>query len=198
MLVVKNNYAIYKYVNDEIQYRCIFLNFRNSSWETTGRSRQSNGNVLSNSVNPSSSFTSAIVITDGHTDLKEKSRQTEAEAKTELEVHPHQSLDYQDSAKPKKSSSLGTSSKPASTTHHPPSFSRKIKVLGFILGCCCLVAIIVNFINLHSDYEELHEFYIGYMGRKMLIQERRLTSRSYLNLLRREHQLNIEVSCTNI
>ena len=76
----------------------------------------------------------------------------------------------------------------------PPSFSRKIKVLGFILGCCCLVAIIVNFINLHSDYEELHEFYIGYMGRKMLIQERRLTSRSYLNLLRREHQLNIEVS----
>ena len=75
----------------------------------------------------------------------------------------------------------------------PPSFSRKIKVLGFILGCCCLVAIIVNFINLHSDYEELHEFYIGYMGRKMLIQERRLTSRTYLNLLRREHQLNIEV-----
>ena len=40
-----------------------------------------------------------------------------------------------------------------------------------------MVAIIVNFINLHSDYEEVHEFYIGFMGRKMLIQERRLTSR---------------------
>lgn len=76
---------------------------------------------------------------------------------------------------------------------YPPSFQRKIKVLAFILGCCCLVAITVNFINLHSDYEELQEFYIGYMGRKMLIQERRLTSRTYLNLLRREHQLTIEV-----
>ena len=39
----------------------IFI-FRNSSWETTGRSPQSNGNVLSNSVNPSSSFTSAIAV----------------------------------------------------------------------------------------------------------------------------------------
>ena len=56
-----------------------------------------------------------------------------------------------------------------------------------------MVAIIVNFINLHSDYEEVHEFYIGFMGRKMLIQERRLTSRSYLNMLRREHLLNVEV-----
>ena len=79
------------------------------------------------------------------------------------------------------------------TPTQPPSFSRKIKVLSFILGCCCMVAIIVNFINLHSDYEEVHEFYIGFMGRKMLIQERRLTSRSYLNMLRREHLLNVEV-----
>ena len=55
------------------------------------------------------------------------------------------------------------------------------------------MAITVNFINLHSDYEELQEFYIGYMGRKMLIQERRLTSRTYLNLLKKEHRWNIEV-----
>ena len=91
------------------------------------------------------------------------------------------------------SNSVATQTNPRNPIKYPPSFSRKIKVLAFILGCCCLVAIIVNFINLHSDYEELQEFYIGYMGRKMLIQERRLTSRTYLNLLRREHQLTIEV-----
>ena len=79
------------------------------------------------------------------------------------------------------------------TPTQPPSFSRKIKVLSFILGVCCIIAIIINFINLQSDYEEVHEFYIGFMGRKMLIQEKRLTSRSYLNMLRREHLLNVEV-----
>ena len=79
------------------------------------------------------------------------------------------------------------------TPTQPPSFSRKIKVLSFILGVCCIIAIIINFINLQSDYEEVHEFYIGFMGRKMLIQERRLTSRSYLNMLRREHLLDVEV-----
>jgi len=143
----------------------------NSSWETTGRSPQSNGNVLSNSVNPSSSFTSAIAVL------------------TVSDDNLHEVPEHQRGAK-----QIGTNKSSAVNNNPttPPSFSRKIKVLGFILGCCCLVAIIVNFINLHSDYEELHEFYIGYMGRKMLIQERRLTSRTYLNLLRREHQLNIE------
>ena len=79
-------------------------------------------------------------------------------------------------------------------TSEVPSFSRKVKVIGFILFCCCLVAVIVNFINLHSDYEELQEFYIGYMGRRVLIQEQRLTSRTYLNLLRRAQRQGIEVS----
>ena len=57
-----------------------------------------------------------------------------------------------------------------------------------------MVAIIVNFINLHSDYEELQEFYLGFMGRKMLIQEKRLTSKTYLKLLRRAQLESIEVS----
>ena len=91
--------------------------------------------------------------------------------------------------------------KPSPTSHHVPpsstavpSFARKVKVIAFILGCCCLIAIIVNFINLHSDFEELQEFYIGYMGRKVLIQEQRLTSRTYLNLLRKAQREGIEVS----
>ena len=57
-----------------------------------------------------------------------------------------------------------------------------------------MVAITVNFINLHSDYEELQEFYLGFMGRKMLIQEKRLTSKTYLKLLRRAQLESIEVS----
>ena len=90
--------------------------------------------------------------------------------------------------------------KPSISHHVPPSstavpsFARKVKVIAFILGCCCLIAIIVNFINLHSDFEELQEFYIGYMGRKVLIQEQRLTSRTYLNLLRKAQREGIEVS----
>ena len=82
----------------------------------------------------------------------------------------------------------------SSAVTQPLSFSRKVKVLAFILGCCCMVAIIVNFINLHSDYEELQEFYLGFMGRKMLIQEKRLTSKTYLKLLRRAQLESIEVS----
>jgi hypothetical protein len=75
----------------------------------------------------------------------------------------------------------------------PPSLSRKGKILGIILGCCVVVAITINFINLQSDYEELQEFYLGYIGRKMLIKERRLTSRTYLNLLRKAQREGIEV-----
>ena len=82
---------------------------------------------------------------------------------------------------------------PPPGTTEVPSFSRKVKVICFILSCCCVIAIVVNFINLHSDYEELQEFYIGYMGRKVLIQEQRLTSRTYLNLLRRAQKHGIEV-----
>lgn len=83
----------------------------------------------------------------------------------------------------------------SSAVTQPLSFSRKVKVLAFILGCCCMVAIIVNFINLHSDYEELQEFYLGFMGRKMLIQEKRLTSKTYLKLLRRAQLESIENDC---
>ena len=85
-------------------------------------------------------------------------------------------------------------SKKSTSATQPPSFSRKVKVLAFILGCCCMVAITVNFINLHSDYEELQEFYLGFMGRKMLISEKRLTSKTYLKLLRRAQLESIEVS----
>ena len=87
---------------------------------------------------------------------------------------------------------------PPPGTTEVPSFTRKVKVICFILSCCCVIAIIVNFINLHSDYEELQEFYIGYMGRKVMIQEQRLTSRTYLNLLRRAQKHGIEVYKNNL
>jgi len=161
----------------------------NSSWETAGRiqTHPRDGKVLSvnnsknnpnnsNNPNPSSSFTPAIAILTVSDDNLQ-----------EVPEHPRGANKHTTGGANK---SPAVNKKPTPT--QPPSFSRKIKVLSFILGCCCMVAIIVNFINLHSDYEEVHEFYIGFMGRKMLIQERRLTSRSYLNMLRREHLLNVE------
>jgi hypothetical protein len=66
----------------------------------------------------------------------------------------------------------------------PPPFSKKTIAIGFILIFCVMVAIAINFINLHSDFQDIKEFYRGYMGRKLLILEGSLTSRTYINQLK--------------
>ena len=45
------------------------------------------------------------------------------------------------------------------------------------LGVSVLGAIILSFVNVHYDFLELRNFYRGYMGRRLLIQEGRLTYR---------------------
>ena len=67
---------------------------------------------------------------------------------------------------------------------HPPAVSKKTYAICFILIFCVAVAIIINFINLHSDFQDLKDFYRGFMGRKLLILEGRLTSRTYIDQLR--------------
>merc|ERR1719376_1429134 len=47
----------------------------------------------------------------------------------------------------------------------PPSFDKKTVVIIIILLCCCVIAFSINFINLHTDYLDLKDFYRGYMGR---------------------------------
>ena len=80
--------------------------------------------------------------------------------------------------------------------HSPPIFSKKAYAIGFILIACVVIAIIINFINLHSDFQDLKDFHRGYMGRKLLIIEGRLTSRTYLHQLK-EFTAKIEVLSTD-
>ena len=73
-----------------------------------------------------------------------------------------------------------------SSQHHAPnpSLPKKTGVIIIILFCCCVVAFIINFINVHTDFLDLKDFYRGYMGRRLLIIEGRLTSRTYLEYLK--------------
>ena len=73
-----------------------------------------------------------------------------------------------------------------SSQHHAPnpSLPKKTGVIIIILFCCCVVAFIINFINVHTDFLDLKDFYRGYMGRRLLIIEGRLTSKTYLEYLK--------------
>uniref|UniRef100_A0A0K2TSJ4 Uncharacterized protein n=1 Tax=Lepeophtheirus salmonis TaxID=72036 RepID=A0A0K2TSJ4_LEPSM len=67
--------------------------------------------------------------------------------------------------------------------------SKKTLVILVILSICILIAVCINFINVHSDFEDLKDFYRGYKGRKLLISEGRLTSRVFLNEFKRQQQI---------
>ena len=75
----------------------------------------------------------------------------------------------------------------------PPAISRKNVTICVILVFCVVIAIGINFINLSSDYDDLKEFYHGFMGRRLLIVEGRLTSKSHILLLKAKEQMRIEL-----
>ena len=77
--------------------------------------------------------------------------------------------------------------------YSPPAISRKNITICVILGFCVAVAVGINFINLNSDYEDLMDFYRGYMGRRLLIVEGRLTSKSHIQELKAKEQTKIEL-----
>lgn len=54
---------------------------------------------------------------------------------------------------------------------------KKITIIILILSLCVVCAIILSFVNVHDDFVELNNFYRGYMGRRLLIQEKRLVYR---------------------
>ena len=80
--------------------------------------------------------------------------------------------------------------------YSPPAISRKNITICVILGFCVAVAVGINFINLNSDYEDLMDFYRGYMGRRLLIVEGRLTSKSHIQELKAKEQTKIELGPT--
>jgi hypothetical protein len=66
------------------------------------------------------------------------------------------------------------------------SLQTKAVLVVFLVGLS--VCVVLNFANLHSDFQDLHDFYRGYMGRKMLISEGKLSSREYLDALKLVHE----------
>ena len=88
-----------------------------------------------------------------------------------------------------------TSKKPPVSIYHynAPTMSRKNITICVILFFCVAVAIGINFINLSSDHEDLKDFYKGYMGRRLLIVEGRLTSKKHIQMLKAKEQIKIQL-----
>jgi len=61
------------------------------------------------------------------------------------------------------------------------TIQKKIYIIIVILSLCIICAIILSFVNIHDDFMELSNFYRGYMGRRLMIQERRLVYRDKLS-----------------
>jgi len=51
---------------------------------------------------------------------------------------------------------------------------KKLTIISILLLCCGVLALILYFVNNHQDFQELDVFYRGYMGRRLLVQEKRL------------------------
>ena len=50
--------------------------------------------------------------------------------------------------------------------------SKKITIIWILLGISFVGAIIVTFLNVNEVFNNLHTFYAGYMGRKLVLSER--------------------------
>ena len=58
------------------------------------------------------------------------------------------------------------------------------KIIIIILSLCFICALILSFVYVHNDYKELFNFYRGYMGRRLLINEKRLVYREKKNKMK--------------
>jgi len=66
---------------------------------------------------------------------------------------------------------------PTENVFRNDTIQKKIYIIIVILSLCIICAIILSFVNIHDDFMELSNFYRGYMGRRLMIQERRLVYR---------------------
>jgi len=66
---------------------------------------------------------------------------------------------------------------PTENVFRNDTIQKKIYIIIVILSLCIFGAIILSFVNIHDDFMELSNFYRGYMGRRLMIQERRLVYR---------------------
>jgi len=68
---------------------------------------------------------------------------------------------------------------PTQHIHRNDINNKKIYIILTFLGLSVFGAIVLSFMNVHYDYIELQNFYRGYMGRRLLIQEGRLLTRRH-------------------
>jgi len=68
---------------------------------------------------------------------------------------------------------------PTQHIHRNDINNKKIYIILTFLGLSIFGAIVLSFMNVHYDYIELKNFYRGYMGRRLLIQEGRLLTRGH-------------------
>jgi len=68
---------------------------------------------------------------------------------------------------------------PTQHIHRNDINNKKIYIILTFLGLSVFGAIVLSFMNVHYDFLELHNFYRGYMGRRLLIQEGRLLTRRH-------------------
>jgi hypothetical protein len=57
------------------------------------------------------------------------------------------------------------------------TIQKKLYIIIIILSLCVVCAIILSFVNIHDDFVELSNFYRGYMGRRLMLQENKLVYR---------------------
>jgi len=62
--------------------------------------------------------------------------------------------------------------------------NKKIFIILTFLGISVLGAFVLSFVNVHYDFVELQNFYRGYMGRRLMIQEGRLVHRKHREKIR--------------
>jgi len=81
---------------------------------------------------------------------------------------------------------LAESSNPAEDIFRNDIIRKKVNIIIVILSFCVVCAIILSFVNTHDDFLEMSNFYHGYMGRRLLIQEKRLVYRTKLQQIDRD------------
>ena len=59
---------------------------------------------------------------------------------------------------------------------------KKITIIVILLGISFFGAIIVTFLNVNQDFNNLHTFYAGYMGRKLVLRERVEENKQFVRL----------------
>ena len=65
---------------------------------------------------------------------------------------------------------------------------KKITIIFILLGISIVGAIIVTFLNVNEDFNNLHTFYAGFMGRK-LVQRERVEENKHFESLDNDNQV---------